>query len=245
MRNDLVYGLHVVRRLLALKSEQVLELFVTEDRADQRVVEIVSLATQHHTPMHRVSKKQLDVWLPEQNHQGVAINLCAQALLTEHDLPGLIQYSQTPPLFLVLDGIQDPHNLGACLRTADAAGVTAVIMTKDRSVGITPVVRKVASGAADLVPVVSVTNLARALKQLQTLGVWIMGASLNTDKSLYDVDLTGSVALVLGREGSGLRRLTEEQCDVLLQIPMKGVVESLNVSVATGICLYEAMRQRG
>ena len=139
---------------------------------------------------------------------------------------------------------EDPHNLGACLRTADAVGVTAVIIPKDRSASLTPVVRKVASGAAETVPVVQVTNLVRAIEMLKKLGVWIMGTSMQTAQSLYQVDLKGSVAIVLGAEGTGLRRLTEEHCDILMQIPMIGVVESLNVSVAAGVCLYEATRQR-
>jgi 23S rRNA (guanosine2251-2'-O)-methyltransferase len=159
-------------------------------------------------------------------------------------LPDLLKTASSPPLFLVLDNIQDPHNLGACLRTADAVHVTAVIIPKDRSATITPVVRKVATGAAETVPIVQVNNLVRALEHLKELGVWLMGASGDAKQSLYQTDLRGPIALVLGAEGTGLRRLTEECCDVLMHIPMRGSVESLNVSVAAGICLYEALRQR-
>jgi len=247
MREDLIFGFHVVRHLLDTRSEQLLEIFLIDSRTDSRGEEILQKAQQTGVSLHRVPKKQLDNWLPEINHQGVAARIRRTAIFTENDLSDLVKVSEAKhlkPLFLVLDSVQDPHNLGACLRTADAAGVTAVIIPKDKSVSITPVVRKVACGAADSVPIIIVTNLVRALEQLKEMGVWIMGTSLNTSKSLYEVDLKGSVAIVLGAEGTGLRRLTEEHCDVLMQIPMLGMVESLNVSVATGICLYEAVRQR-
>jgi len=162
----------------------------------------------------------------------------------ERQLDDFLHTLRSPALLLVLDGVTDPHNLGACLRTADAAGVQAVILPKDRSAGLTPVVRKVACGAAEHLPVFAVTNLARALRTLQAAGLWVYGAAGEAEKSLYDVDFTGSVALVLGAEGSGLRRLTREHCDALVKIPMTGSVESLNVSVATGVLLYEVVRQR-
>lgn len=244
MREDLIYGIHAVQQLLNSKPEQFLELHILDTQDNASLLSLVSIAKTLGLVVNKVSKKQLDQWLPNSNHQGVAAKIRPQALLTEDDFSALLDACQKPPLFLVLDGVQDPHNLGACLRTADAVGVTAVVIPKDRATGLTPVVRKVASGAAETVPVVQVTNLVRALEELKKLGVWMMGTSLQATQSLYQVDLKGSVAIVLGREGSGLRRLTEEHCDILMQIPMFGVVESLNVSVAAGVCLYEATRQR-
>jgi len=244
MREDLIYGIHTIQQLLNTKPEQFLELHIQDKEDNKALTLLVSLAKNAGIAINRVSKKQLDQWLPELNHQGVAAKVRLQPLLTEDDFAHLIEASQKPPLFLILDGVQDPHNLGACLRTADAAGVTAVIIPKDRSVGLTPVVRKVASGAAETVSVVQVTNLVRAIEALKKLGVWIMGTAMQATQSLYQVDLKGSVAIVLGAEGTGLRRLTEEHCDILMQIPMMGVVESLNVSVAAGVCLYEVTRQR-
>ncbi|HQY22564.1 MAG TPA: 23S rRNA (guanosine(2251)-2'-O)-methyltransferase RlmB [Gammaproteobacteria bacterium] len=244
MREDLIYGIHAIQHLLNSKPEQFLELHIQDTHDNKSLLSLASLAKTLGVNVSGVSKKQLDQWLPERNHQGVAAKVRLQPLLTEDDFSTLIDACDKPPLFLILDGVQDPHNLGACLRTADAVGVTAVIIPKDRSASLTPVVRKVASGAAETVPVVQVTNLVRAIEMLKKLGVWIMGTSMQTTQSLYQVDLKGSVAIVLGAEGTGLRRLTEEHCDVLMQIPMMGVVESLNVSVAAGVCLYEATRQR-
>jgi 23S rRNA (guanosine2251-2'-O)-methyltransferase len=244
MREDLIYGIHAIQQLLNSKPEQLLELHIQDTHDNKSLLALVSTAKTLGVNVSGVSKKQLDQWLPERNHQGAAARVRLQPLLTEDDFSTLIDTSGKPPLFLILDGVQDPHNLGACLRTADAVGVTAVIIPKDRSASLTPVVRKVASGAAETVPVVQVTNLVRAIEMLKKLGVWIMGTSMQTTQSLYQVDLKGSVAIVLGAEGTGLRRLTEEHCDILMQIPMIGVVESLNVSVAAGVCLYEATRQR-
>jgi len=244
MREDLIYGIHAVQHLLQTKPEHCLELYVLDTRADQRLLEILAEAKIHGIRVQSLQKKALDQWLPDANHQGIAAKIRAQPLLSENDLSDLIETAGKNALLLVLDGVQDPHNLGACLRTADATGVTAVIIPKDRSASVTPVVRKVASGAAETIPVVQVTNLVRALEELKKLGVWILGTSFNTSESLYQADLKGPVAIVLGAEGTGLRRLTEEHCDILMQIPMCGVVESLNVSVAAGVCLYEALRQR-
>jgi 23S rRNA (guanosine2251-2'-O)-methyltransferase len=244
MREDLIYGIHAIQHLLNSKPEQFLELHIQESQDNQSLLSLVASAKTLGLHVNRVPKKQLDQWLPERNHQGVAAKVRVQPLLTEDDFSTLIDACEKPPLFLILDGVQDPHNLGACLRTADATGVTAVIIPKDRSASLTPVVRKVASGAAETVPLVQVTNLVRAIEMLKKLNVWIMGTSMQTAQSLYQVDLKGSVAIVLGAEGSGLRRLTEEHCDILMQIPMMGMVESLNVSVAAGVCLYEATRQR-
>lgn len=244
MREDLIYGIHAIKHLLNSKPEQFLELHIQDSQDNQSLLSLVATAKTLGVHINRVAKKQFDQWLPNLNHQGIAAKVRVQPLLTEDDFSLLIGNVKKPPLFLILDGLQDPHNLGACLRTADAVGVTAVIIPKDRATSLTPVVRKVASGAAETVPVVQVTNLVRAIEMLKKLGVWMMGTSMQATQSLYQVDLKGSVAIVLGAEGTGLRRLTEEHCDILMQIPMMGVVESLNVSVAAGVCLYEATRQR-
>jgi 23S rRNA (guanosine2251-2'-O)-methyltransferase len=194
--------------------------------------------------MHRTPRQQLDQLLPALRHQGAVARCHGAPRWSEADLEVLLIGLPHPPLVLVLDGIQDPHNLGACLRSADAAGVHAIVAPRDRAVGITPAVRKVASGAAETVPFVQVTNLARTLRHLQELGLWRVGAAGEAPVTLYEVDLRGPLALLLGAEGKGLRRLTREHCDTLVRIPMLGAVASLNVAVATGICLFEAQRQR-
>lgn len=245
MKEDWVYGIHVVLGLLKEAPERVLEVFVLETRKDDRMQEITQLAKKYQIAFKTVSKTQLDTLVQEEQHQGVAARIRLKANLTEEELYNLISNLQkTPALLVVLDNIQDPHNLGACLRTADAAGVHAVIIPKDRSSKVTPAVRKVASGAAESVPIVEVTNLVRCLENLKKQNIWIIGATAEPTQSLYEADLKVPVALVFGAEGTGMRRLTAEACDVLMRIPMFGVIKSLNVSVATGICLYEAIRQR-
>jgi 23S rRNA (guanosine2251-2'-O)-methyltransferase len=179
-----------------------------------------------------------------ERHQGVVAELVAQAGDPETQLEEALEAAGDAPLLLVLDGVQDPHNLGACLRSADAAGVAAVIVPRDRAAGLTPVVRKVAAGAAETVPLVAVVNLARTLRELKNRGVWLVGTDDAADRTLYEADLKGPVALVMGSEGEGMRRLTRECCDQLVSIPMAGAVESLNVSVAAGVALFEAVRQR-
>lgn len=255
MKAELVYGIHVIRHFLQSNPQQVLEIFLLDSREDKRIQEILTLTKQFGISFHKLDKKQFEKQFGMEGTQGVVAKVRLPDLLSEHDLPELIQHSAQSanhstdktsgkPLFLILDGIQDPHNFGACLRTADACKVTAVITPKDRAAPVSAVVRKVASGAAETIPIVQVTNLSRTLEQLKELGVWIMGTSDAATQTLYQVDLSGPVAIVLGAEGAGLRRLTEEHCDVLMRIPMLGVVESLNVSVAAGVCLYEAVRQR-
>jgi len=228
-----VYGLHAVRALLRQDRVQAPRLSALVD-------ELVA----HGIAVERVPRRELDRMLGGARHQGVAVEVPAAEAGGERQLDDFLHTLRPPALLLVLDGITDPHNLGACLRTADAAGVQAVILPKDRSASLTPVVRKVACGAAEHMPVFAVTNLARALRILQAAGLWVYGAAGEAEKSLYDVDFKGSVALVLGAEGGGLRRLTREHCDDLVKIPMAGSVESLNVSVATGVLLYEVVRQR-
>lgn len=240
-----LYGIHTIAAVLAKHPDRVLEIKLQESRDDKRLLDIARLAQQAGIPCQRVGKQQLDHQLPDANHQGVAARCKLSQPLDEHQLQDIIERKQGPILLLVLDSVTDPHNLGACLRSADAAGVDAVVTTRDKSAGLTPVVRRVAVGAAEVVPFVQVTNLARTLQQLQELGVWLIGTELDAKaKSLYDTDLRGSVAIVMGAEGTGLRRLTRETCDQLAYIPMQGDVQSLNVSVATGICLFEAVRQR-
>jgi 23S rRNA (guanosine2251-2'-O)-methyltransferase len=191
-----------------------------------------------------MQREELDHLTQHGNHQGVLAYTKQLKTFGEADLKHLLVNLTEPPFLLVLDGVQDPHNLGACFRSADAAGVHAIIAPKDKAVGITPVVSKVASGAAETVPFIQVTNLARTLEQLKELGVWIYGAAGEAEKTLYQTDLRGPIAIVLGAEGEGLRRLTRERCDLLVKIPMQGSVSSLNVSVATGVFLFEAVRQR-
>jgi len=242
---DHVYGLHAVASLLSSRPAAVTTLWVSTGAADRRLAELVAQAEAANVRVRRIPRRELDQRYPGARHQGVIAELQAGAgEAGDQSLAALLEALHEPAFLLVLDGVQDPHNLGACLRTADAAGVHAVILPRDRAVGITPVVRKVACGAAETMPVFSVTNLARTLRQLRDAGIWIYGASDAAEDSLYDADLRGPLALVLGSEGKGMRRLTREHCDHLLAIPMAGTVESLNVSVAAGVLLYEARRQR-
>ncbi|MBI2779441.1 MAG: 23S rRNA (guanosine(2251)-2'-O)-methyltransferase RlmB [Gammaproteobacteria bacterium] len=242
--DQLIYGLHAVQAALQRDAEHVTVILLDASRKDARMQAIVDAAAKHHVEIQRVARKELDALAPEARHQGVVARCRVRAAWKEDDLERILDGLTEPPFLLVLDGVQDPHNLGACLRTADAAGVHAVIAPRDRAVGLTPVVRKVASGAAEAVPFIQVTNLARTLRMLQERGVWTVGADAATDKDLFDADLRGPLALIMGAEGQGMRRLTREHCDVLIRIPMRGAVESLNVSVATGICLFEALRRR-
>ncbi len=238
-------GLHSVRTALKHGSGSVLEIWVEARRRDRRVQEIISLAKAAGVAIHQVSRDELDQLLPDSNHQGVIVRTQAPAARDERELRTLLAGLDEPPFLLILDGVQDPHNLGACLRSADGAGVHGVIAPKDRSAGLTPTACKVASGAVGNMPFFQVTNLARTLKWLrEEQGVWLVGTAGEADVDLYQVDLTGPLAIVMGGEEKGMRRLTREACDHLVKLPMSGTVESLNVSVAAGICLYEALRQR-
>ncbi len=237
-----VVGLHAVR--VALERGQLRELWCDWRRHDERLEAIRCAAAERGVEVHEIANRELDALLPGVRHQGVIGRLHPPRERNERDLEELLEGLGHPPFLLVLDGVQDPHNLGACLRTADAAGVDAVIVPKDRAVGLTATVHKVACGAAQTVPLVRVTNLARTLRYLRDAGVWLVGTAGEGTRTIHQIDLTGPLALVMGAEGKGLRRLTREHCDLLASIPMHGVVESLNVSVATGICLYEALRQR-
>jgi 23S rRNA (guanosine2251-2'-O)-methyltransferase len=244
-----VYGIHAVEALLARDPASIVRLQVQRGREDRRVAALLAAAESAGVAIHRVPRSALDR-LVQGRHQGVVAELAGgpaagdNSLAREVDLWAHLEALRHPPLVLVLDGVTDPHNLGACLRSADAAGVDAVILPKDKSASVTPVVRKVACGAAETVPLHAATNLARVLKGLKERGLWLYGAAGEAEHSLYTQDLTGPAALVLGSEGAGLRRLTREHCDVLVHLPMAGAVASLNVSVATGVCLFEAVRQR-
>jgi 23S rRNA (guanosine2251-2'-O)-methyltransferase len=219
-------------------------LRMVSDSKNKRLLEIESRAHGSGIKITRTGAAELDKLSGQQRHQGVIAGFKGSNVAAEGRLDALLDAIEGAPLILVLDGIQDPHNLGACLRTADAAGVHLVVICKDHSAGITPVVRRAASGAAETLPVVQATNLARVLRTLKKRGIWLAGTSGAASDSLYSTDLTGPLALVMGSEGSGLRQLTSELCDYLVSIPMAGQVESLNVSVATGVCLFEINRQR-
>lgn len=239
-----IFGLHAVRTLLQQRPERAALLILQKDRKDARVNELVQLAQARSIKTEWRDGRELDRMAGDERHQGACLQIRSVGVLGEGALDDLLDAATTPPFLLVLDGVQDPHNLGACLRTADAVGVTAVIVPKDRAAGMSATVRKVASGAAETVPLIQVTNLARTLRWLKEREIWIVGTDDQAEHSLYSSKLTGPLAVVLGAEGSGLRRLTRENCDALVSIPMRGVVESLNVSVATGVLLYEALRQR-
>lgn len=240
-----IFGLHAVRTLLQQRPERAALLLLQKGRDDARTQELVQLAQAKSIKTEFRDQKELDRLSGSERHQGACLQIRSVGVLGEGALDDLLDATTTPPLLLVLDGVQDPHNLGACMRTADAAGVAAVIVPKDRAAGLSATVRKVASGAAESVPLIQVTNLARTLRWLKERDVWIVGTDDQAEHSIYGAKLTGPLAVVLGAEGTGLRRLTRESCDALVSIPMRGVVESLNVSVATGVLLYEALRQRG
>lgn len=244
MKNEYIYGLHSVQALLKSAPQRVLEVFMVQGRNDQRLSKILSSAQSNEISCKIVDRKKLDEMVADENHQGVVAICTPGETHDEKFLFDLIDSLNEPAFLLILDGITDPHNLGACMRTAEAAGVHAVIMPKDKSAGLTPVARKVACGAAEVLPLVPVTNLARTLKKLQEKGIWLFGAAGEAETSVYQANLSGPIGILMGAEGDGLRRLTQETCDHLMNIPMAGTVSSLNVSVATGVCLFEAVRQR-
>lgn len=244
MSDSWIVGINPVEGALANDAERVRELRVEQNSRNPRVAELAEQARKLRIDVQQASRAELDRLAGKARHQGVAACYEAPATLSESDLPTLADKAGNTALFLVLDGVTDPHNLGACLRSAAAAGVTAVIVPKDRAVGITPTVRRASAGGADRVPLVVATNLARALRALKDAGVWLTGLAGESDQSLYAQDLRGPVALVMGSEGEGMRRLTRDTCDFLVNIPMPGDMESLNVSVATGIVLFETVRQR-
>ncbi len=237
-----IYGFHSVGAKLRQSADSVGEIFVLEARQDARVRDLLKLADTLGVRVRPVAAARLDGMVGHVRHQGVVARV--EAILRQLKLEDVLDTLAEPALLLVLDGVQDPHNLGACLRVADAAGAHAVIAPKDRAVGLTATAVKVACGAAESVPYITVTNLARTLRELQEHRIWTVGADAEAAKDVYGIDQSGAIAWVAGAEGAGLRRLTRETCDELAHIPMYGSVESLNVSVASGICLFEARRQR-
>ncbi|MEA3161294.1 MAG: rRNA (guanosine2251-2-O)-methyltransferase [Gammaproteobacteria bacterium] len=243
-KRNFVYGLHAVNAALERAPERVLELWLVQTRDDARARDLKDRAEQVGVHVHSVSGDALAKLVGDVVHQGAAVAMRPLKPWDEHDLTQALGHLTVDPLLLILDGVTDPHNLGACLRTADAAGAHAVVIPKDRAASVDGVVRKVAAGAAEFVPVATVTNLARTLEVLKERGIWVVGTDGEAEQALYSADLKRPLALVLGAEGTGMRRLTRDRCDFLVRIPMAGHVQSLNVSVAAGIALFEALRQR-
>ncbi|MDY7578623.1 23S rRNA (guanosine(2251)-2'-O)-methyltransferase RlmB [Herbaspirillum sp. RTI4] len=242
MKSKIVFGFHAVTARLRHEASSVEEIYVDADRTDRRMLELISVAKSFGVRIIMADDQRLSNIVGTRRHQGVVAK--AGELSLARNLDELLDAIDGPPLLLVLDGITDPHNLGACLRVADGAGAHAVIAPKDRAVGLNATAAKVASGAAETVPYITVTNLARTLRELKERDIWLIGMTDDGEKGLYEAEFSGPAALVMGSEGEGMRRLTRETCDVLVSIPMFGAVESLNVSVASGICLFEARRQR-
>lgn len=244
MKREFIFGLHAVQALLKSAPQRVIEIYMVQGRNDQKLQKIVNAAQSNGIHCQVVNRNKLDDLVSDENHQGVVAVCTPGETYDETWLFNLLDNLNEPAFLLILDGVTDPHNLGACMRSAEAAGVHAVIAPKDKSAGLTPIARKVACGAAEVLPFVPVTNLARTLKKLQDKGIWLFGAAGEAEQSIYQSNLTGSIGILMGAEGDGLRRLTQDSCDHLMNIPMAGTVSSLNVSVATGICLFEAVRQR-
>lgn len=243
-KRNFVYGLHAVNAALERSPERVLEMWLAGARDDARARELKARAETAGLHIHAASDEALAKLVGYVAHQGAVVAMRPLKPWDEHDLTSALSHLSQDPLLLVLDGVTDPHNLGACLRTADAAGALAVIVPKDRSATVDGVVRKVAAGAAEFIPVASVTNLARTLESLKRRGIWVVGTDGEAEKPIYAADFKRPLALVLGAEGTGMRRLTREKCDFLVRIPMVGHMQSLNVSVAAGIALFEVLRQR-
>ncbi len=244
MSEQYVYGVHAVLALLANPHRTTYQLFINQERMDKRVQEVIDEALRAGVVIEKLGTTKMNQRFADFNHQGVVARASSLPDYGESDLIPLLESSKKPALILILDGVTDPHNLGACLRTADATGVDFVVIPKDKSAQITPVVSKVACGGAESIPLVRVTNLVRAIDVLKEAGVWVYGAAGESNTALYQVDCKGAMAVVMGAEGEGLRRLTREHCDGLFFLPMLGTVGSLNVSVATGVSLYEVVRQR-
>lgn len=242
--NSLIFGFHAVQAALDAPLSRVAEIWLADERFDSRVDAIVTVAKQQNVLLNKVSKQVLDDKLPAASHQGCIARVQPLLNLDEEDLDRILDTLEEPPFLLILDGVQDPHNLGACLRTAEAAGVHAVVAPKDRATSLTPTAIKISSGAAERLPFIQVTNLARVLRELRERGIWLVGTSGDSEMTLYEADLKGPLGMILGAEGKGIRRLTRDHCDQVVFIPMQGQAESLNVSVATGVCLFEADRQR-
>lgn len=239
--HEIIYGIHAVEAAIRNQPENILQVFVQQGRNDNRIKTIFNLARNSGISIQSISNERLKEKCPGARHQGVVADI-RQGGTTTISLDDILQRQSV--LLLVLDEVQDPHNIGACLRTADAAGVDAVIVSKNRSPALTPVIRNVASGGAETVPYIMVSNLARALEQIRQSNVWVIGTSGDCEQTIYNASAGQRLALVMGSEGKGMRRLTREACDELVSIPMQGTVESLNISVAAAVCLYEIRRQQ-
>ncbi|MBS9856779.1 23S rRNA (guanosine(2251)-2'-O)-methyltransferase RlmB [Vibrio sp. Vb2110] len=243
MSNEFIYGIHAVKAVLEREPERFIEAYVLKGRQDDRLMPILNDLQVCGVSIQPMTRKTLDDKARGANHQGIIARVKPAKQLNENDIDDILAQHESP-LLLVLDGVTDPHNLGACLRNADAAGAAAIIVPKDRSAPMNATVSKVACGAAEVVPLIRVTNLARTMRTLQEQGIWFVGTAGEATHDIYQAKLTGPLAIVMGAEGDGMRRLTRETCDDLIKIPMAGSVSSLNVSVASGICLFEAVRQR-
>lgn len=244
MSTTKTHGIHAITAAVKHDQASIKNLWADTKSRNKRLVQLLSQLKKAGVTIHHADTKQLNQLAATDKHQGIVAECVSSQRYQEADLDHLLTHLEHTALLLVLDGVTDPHNLGACLRTAEAAGVQAVITTKDKAAGLTSVVRKVASGAAEIMPLIQVTNLARTLDTLKDAGIWIVGTSDHATDTIYAQDLTTPIAFVMGAEGKGMRRLTEKQCDILANLPMAGEVSSLNISVATGVCLYEAVRQR-
>ncbi|MEX1081445.1 MAG: 23S rRNA (guanosine(2251)-2'-O)-methyltransferase RlmB [Halofilum sp. (in: g-proteobacteria)] len=242
--NRWVAGIHAVETALAGGRGRVVRLLTDQRRRDQRLARLIEHAQRASIPVERVHARQLEAQVGDVRHQGVCAEVRGAAILDEDELAARVEALAHAPLLLALDGVQDPHNLGACLRSAEAAGADAVIVPRDRAARLTPTVERAAAGAAELIPLAAVTNLTRTLESLKQLGCWVIGTTGGADTALHAADLTGPLVLVMGGEEKGLRPRTQSACDRLVSIPMAGRSESLNVSVAAGVCLFEALRQR-
>ena len=242
MKSKMIFGFHAVTARIRHEASTVEEIYVDASRHDRRMGEMLRAAKEANVRIIQTDDQRLDAMVGTRRHQGVVA--AAGELSLARNLDELLDAIVGPPLILLLDGVTDPHNLGACLRVADGAGAHAVIAPKDRAVGLNATAAKVASGAAETMPYITVTNLARTMRELQERDIWLTGTAEDAESTIYDVDFKGGSAIVMGSEGEGMRRLTRENCDRLVHLPMMGSVESLNVSVASGICLYEARRQR-
>ena len=245
MKLNKLFGIHALQAALDYSPEKIMHVWVDTQRQDKRLGFLLEQLAQYSITIEKTDRKKLDRFAEGKSHQGIVADVQLPSLQSEGQLKDKIQTLTNLPFFLILDQVQDPHNLGACLRSADAAGVNGIIITKDNASGITPTVCKVASGAAETIPVYQVTNLARCLRWLKTENIWVVGSTGDAKQTIFETDLNIPLALVMGTEGSGMRRLTQEHCDLLVKIPMIGQVESLNVSVAAGIMIYEVLRQRG
>jgi len=239
-----IFGIHSVQAAYDFSADKIKHIWVDNQRQDKRLLPLLKQLQALSLNIEKADRKRLDKLTDGKNHQGIVAEVELPGVHSEEELKHIVTSMEGMPFFLVLDQVQDPHNLGACLRSADAAGVHGIIITKDNSATITPTVCKVASGAAETVPVYQVTNLARTLRWLKEQNIWIVGSTGDTEQSIFNTDLKMPLAIVMGTEGTGMRRLTQEQCDFLVKIPMVGQVESLNVSVAAGIMIYETFKQR-